>query len=73
MDFYENDVLVETTHELTEVLCKNRTFDWQNKETARATMRKMVKRLLKKYKCPPEDYEDAIDNVISQYEMWVDS
>ena len=71
-DFYENDVLVEMTRELTEMLRKNRTIDWQKKETARATMRKMVKRLLKKYKYPPEQYENAIETVISQCEMWTD-
>lgn len=58
-DFYENDELVAMTRELTEMLRKNRTIDWQKKETARAGMRKMVKRLLKKYKYPPEKYEDA--------------
>lgn len=52
---------------------KNRTIDWQKKETARATMRKMVKRLLKKYKYPPEDYDEAISTVISQCEMWTDN
>ena len=72
-DFYENDVLVQMTRELTEMLRKNRTIDWQHKETARATMRKMVKRLLKKYKYPPEQYESAIDTVISQCEMWTDN
>ena len=72
-DFYENDTLVAMTRELTEMLRKNRTIDWQKKETARATMRKMVKRLLKKYKYPPEQYEDAIDTVISQCEMWTDN
>ena len=72
-DFYENDVLVEMTRELTDLLRKNRTIDWQKKETARATMRKMVKRLLKKYKYPPEQYEDAIETVISQCEMWTDN
>lgn len=71
-DFYENETLVAMTRELTEMLRKNRTIDWQKKETARATMRKMVKRLLKKYKYPPEQYEDAIDTVISQCEMWTD-
>ena len=72
-DFYENDVLVEMTRELTELLRKNRTIDWQKKETARATMRKMVKRLLKKYKYPPEQYENAIETVIGQCEMWTDN
>lgn len=72
-NFYENDTLVQMTKELTEMLRKNRTIDWQRKETARATMRKMVKRLLKKYKYPPEEYESAIDTVISQCEMWTDN
>ena len=72
-DFYENDTLVQMTKELTEMLRTNRTIDWQRKETARATMRKMVKRLLKKYKYPPEQYESAIDTVISQCEMWTDN
>ena len=61
------------TARAAELLQKNKTIDWQKKETARATMRKMVKRLLKKYKYPPEEYEDAIDTVISQCEMWTDN
>ena len=56
-DFYKNNELIALTRELTEMLRKNRTIDWQKKETARATMRKMVKRLLKKYKYPPEEKE----------------
>ncbi|MDY6088227.1 MAG: type I restriction endonuclease subunit R [Eubacteriales bacterium] len=72
-DFYTNEVLVDMTRELTETLRKNRTIDWQKKETARAGMRKLVKRLLKKYKYPPEQYEDAIETVMSQCEMWTDN
>lgn len=72
-DFYANDELISMTRELTELLRKNRTIDWQQKETARASMRKMVKRLLKKYKYPPDEYENAIDTVISQCEMWTDN
>ena len=72
-DFYENETLIAMTRELTEMLRKNRTIDWQKKETARAGMRKMVKRLLKKYKYPPEKYEDAIETVMSQCEMWTDN
>ena len=71
-DFYENDQLVALTKELTEMLRRNRTIDWQKKETARAAMRKMVKRLLKKYDYPPENYEFAISTVISQCELWTD-
>ena len=72
-DFYSNEDLVALTRELTEMLRKSRTIDWQKKETARAGMRKMVKRLLKKYKYPPEKYEDAIETVISQCELWTDN
>ena len=72
-DFYRNNELIDLTRELTEMLRKNRTIDWQKKETARASMRKMVKHLLKKYKYPPEDYDTAISTVISQCEMWTDN
>lgn len=72
-DFYKNDELIALTRDLTEMLRKNRTIDWQKKETARAQMRKMVKRLLKKYKYPPEDYDFAISTVISQCELWTDN
>ena len=72
-DFYQNEELVAMTHELTNLLRKNRTIDWQKKESARAGMRRMVKKLLKKYKYPPDGMEDAIDTVIGQCEMWADN
>ena len=46
-DFYSNEELVALTKELTETLRKNKTIDWQKKESARAKMRMLVKRLLK--------------------------
>lgn len=52
-DFYEHDELIAITKELTDLLRKNRTIDWQKKESARAGMRRLVKRLLKKHKYPP--------------------
>ena len=72
-DFYENDQLIAITRELTEMLRKNRTIDWQNKESARANMRRMVKRLLKKYDYPPKEIQGAIDVVIHQCELWTDN
>ena len=72
-DFYSNDELVALTRELTEQLRRNRTIDWQQKESARASMRVMVKRLLKRHKYPPEGMEDAINTVMSQCEMWTDN
>lgn len=72
-DFYSNDLLVQMTKELTDILRKSKTIDWQKKETARAGMRKIVKHLLKKYKYPPEGVENATEIVISQCEMWTDN
>lgn len=69
-DFYTNDQLVAITKELTEALRKNRTIDWQKKESARAGMRSIVKRLLRKYKYPPEEAQNALDIVIAQCERW---
>ena len=72
-DFYENDELVALTKELTETLRKNKTVDWQKRETARATMRMMIKKLLKKYKYPPEGMDDALETVMLQCELWTDN
>lgn len=72
-DFYEHEELIAITKELTDLLRKNRTIDWQKKESARAGMRRLVKRLLKKHKYPPEGMEDAVQTVISQCEMWTDN
>lgn len=72
-DFYKNDELISMTHDLTDMLHKNRTIDWQKKESTRAGMRRMVKKLLKKYKYPPEGVDDAIVTVIGQCEMWTDN
>ena len=49
-DFYENEELIAITKELADTLRKNRTIDWQKRDSARARMRMMIKRLLKKQK-----------------------
>lgn len=72
-DFYDNDQLVAITRELTEEMRKSATIDWQRKESARAGMRRAIKRLLKKYKYPPEGVEDAMDTVMKQCELWADT
>ena len=71
-DFYENDELIAITRELTEALRKNRTIDWQKRDSARAKMRMMIKRLLKKHKYPPEGMDDAVATVMLQCELWTD-
>lgn len=70
---YSNEELVSMTKELTGYLRKNRTSDWQKKESARAGMRRMIKHLLKKYHYPPEEAANAQETVIKQCEQWTDN
>lgn len=72
-DFYENDELIAITKELTDTLRKNKTIDWQKRITARAKMRILIKKLLKKHKYPPEGMEDAVKTVMTQCELWADN
>lgn len=65
----EDSVLVEMAQELTALIQKNRTVDWDKKQSARAYMRVQVKRLLLKYKYPPEQAKAAIITVIKQAEL----
>ena len=71
-DFYENEELIAITKELTETLRKNCTIDWQKRESARAKMRMMIRKLLKDHRYPPEGMEDAIVTVMNQCELWAD-
>ena len=72
-DFYTNEQLVAITRELTDALRTNKTIDWNMKESARAGMRRIIKRLLKKYKYPPEGQETALETIMIQCEMWSDN
>lgn len=72
-DFYENDELIAITKELTETLRKNKTIDWSKRESARARMRMLIKRLLKQHRYPPEGMEDAVQTVMTQCELWTDN
>ena len=73
--FYNVIALPENIHEFyddEDALRRNRTIDWQKKESARANMRRTVKRLLKKYDYPPSEMKFAMEKVIAQCELWVD-
>lgn len=72
-DFYENDELIAITKELADTLRKNKTIDWQKRESARAKMRMLIKKLLRKHKYPPEGMEDAVQTVMTQCELWTDN
>lgn len=71
-DFYENEELIAITKELADTLRKNRTIDWQKRDSARAKMRMMIKKLLKDHKYPPEGMDDAVQTVMTQCELWAD-
>ena len=72
-DFYSNEQLVALTKDLTDMLRRNRTIDWNRRESERANMRRLVKRLLRQYKYPPEEAEDAMNIVMRQCEQWADN
>ena len=72
-DFYENEELIAITKELADTLRKNKTIDWQKRESARAKMRMLIKKLLKKHKYPPEGMDDAVQTVMKQCELWTDN
>jgi type I restriction enzyme R subunit len=58
--------LKKIAQELTQNLRDNLTVDWSERESVRAKLRLMVKRILKKYKYPPDQAESAIDLVLQQ-------
>ncbi|MVX60123.1 HsdR family type I site-specific deoxyribonuclease [Enterorhabdus mucosicola] len=72
-DFYDNDQLVAITRELADAMRSNATIDWQRKDNARAGMRRAIKRLLRKYKYPPEGADEAMETVMAQCELWADT
>lgn len=65
--------MIAITKELADILRKNRTIDWQKRDSARARMRVMIKRLLKKHRYPPEGMDDAVQTVMIQCELWTDN
>lgn len=63
-----DETLKKIAHELTENLRKNVTVDWSQRESVRASLRLMVKRILRKYKYPPDLQEAAVELVLQQAE-----
>ena len=65
----QDEVLIQLAHELTETVRNNRTVDWDKKESARAFMRREIKRLLRKYHYPPTKADEAVQTVVRQAEL----
>ncbi|QGU33436.1 type I restriction endonuclease subunit R [Thermochromatium tepidum] len=63
-----NDQLKVIAHELLVSLRENVTVDWAHRESARARMRVLVKRILRKYGYPPDLQDSAVQTVLAQAE-----
>lgn len=67
--FMKDDVLKKIAHELTATIRKNITIDWSIRKSAQAGMRRIIKRLLKKYDYPPKQAKSALKTVMKQAEL----
>lgn len=64
-----DEVLKKIAHELVDQIRKNATIDWTVKESVRAKMRVMVKRILTKYNYPPDKQPKAVVTILEQAEV----
>lgn len=62
----KDETLKKIAHELTENLRQNLSVDWSERESVRAKLRLMVKRILRKYKYPPDLEDAAVELVLQQ-------
>lgn len=69
VDVMGDDSLKVIATELVNNLRANATVDWAHRESARARMRVLVKRILRRYGYPPDLQEDAVRTVIEQAEL----
>ncbi len=63
-----NDQLKVIAHELLVSLKSNISVDWAHRDSARAKMRVLVKRILRKYGYPPDLQDAAVQTVLQQAE-----
>lgn len=68
-EFMDSKILKQIAQELTDAIRKNVTIDWSVRKSAQAGMRRIIKRLLKKYKYPPEQAKKALETVMRQAEL----
>ena len=72
-----DQILKQIAHELVDSVRKNTSIDWQLKESVQAKLRVLVKRILRKYKYPPDDpttgeYTVSVNKVLDQAELLAD-
>jgi type I restriction enzyme, R subunit len=61
-----DETLKKIAHELAENLRKNLSVDWSARESVQAKLRLMVKRILRKYRYPPDSQDAAVELVLQQ-------
>jgi len=64
-----DETLKEIAQVLVESVRKSVTVDWNRRESARAQLRVLVKRILRKYGYPPDKQDQAVELVLSQTEV----
>ncbi|MGE6473379.1 type I restriction enzyme endonuclease domain-containing protein, partial [Serratia proteamaculans] len=64
-----DEILAKIAHELTDSLRANISVDWSSRESVRAKLRILVRRILRKYKYPPDKAEDAAQMILDQTEL----
>jgi type I restriction enzyme R subunit len=64
-----DETLAKIAHELTASLRANVSVDWSSRESVRAKLRILVRRILRKYDYPPDKAEDAAQMILDQTEM----
>jgi type I restriction enzyme R subunit len=69
----QDETLKKIAQELNKSLRDNLTVDWAERESVRAKLRLMVKRILKKYKYPPEQQEAAVQLILEQAHALADT
>lgn len=68
-ELMEDEVLLKIANELTQAIRRNMTIDWHVRKSARAGMRRIIKRLLRKYDYPPDQAKKALETVMHQAEL----
>ena len=68
-----DETLKKIAHELTENLRQNLSVDWSERESVRAKLRLMVRRILRKYKYPPDLEKGAVELVLQQAQVMGES
>ena len=69
IDVLGDKILGELAHEIVDQVKQNTSVDWAVRENAKAKLRVIVKRLLKKYGYPPDLEKMAVDRVLKQSEL----